>query len=76
MKTKLEDLRVAVIPTEADHEVTLDSTVDEILNCKYLVLYELIDYFVAQNNSDFDLWNWTFLIDIKNRVNLTKTNYL
>lgn len=67
MKTDLKNLRVAVIPTETDNNINQNSLIDEILNCKELQLYELKDYFRAQNNDETDLLHWSFLIDIKKK---------
>jgi hypothetical protein len=73
MNTDLKDLRVAVVPTETGNGINQDSSVEEILACEETDLISLTDYFKAQNDEMLGL-HWSFLIDIKNNVDLTGTN--
>jgi len=74
MNPDLKNLRVAVIPTETGNGIDQSSSVEEILECDELVLCPLTDYFQAQNDEEFDLLHWSFLIDIEKKENLTGTN--
>ena len=71
---KLENLRVAVVPTETDNCIDQSSTVEEILACDETELYSVSDYFKAQNDSDFDMLHWSFLIDISDKTDWTGAN--
>jgi hypothetical protein len=74
MKNNLKDLRVAVVPTETDNDITQASSVDEILACNETKLYYLPDYFQAQNDEEVPLLHWSFLINIKTKDELTGLN--
>jgi len=67
----MKDFRVAVVPTETGNNINQNSTVEEILACPETVLWQVPDYFQAQNDEDLDLLHWSFLIDIEKKINLT-----
>lgn len=69
----VNNLRVAVIPTEKDNSITTSSSIEEILACDDLMLYTITDYFVAQNNEELPI-HFSFLIDIKTKTNWTGVN--
>jgi len=64
------NLRIAVVPTETYNGIDQNSTGEEILNCDETILYKIHNYCQAQNDEDFDLLHWTFLIDIMTKENL------
>ncbi len=70
----IENLRVAVVPTETGNGIDQSSTVEQILACEETVLYPITDYFKAQNDEEIDLLHWSFLIDITNNTDLTGSN--
>lgn len=74
MNPKIENLRVAVVPTETDNGIDQSSTVEEILACEETVLYSVTDYFKAQNDEAIDLLHWSFLIDISDKTDWTGCN--
>ena len=75
MNTKnLKNLRVAVVPTETNNNIDQNSTVEEILACDETVLVPITDYFKGQNDEEFDVLHWSFLIDIVNKIDLTGCN--
>ena len=67
----IKNLRVAVIPTESDKNINQGSTVKAILECTETRLYQLPDYFQAQNDEELPTMYWSFLIDMENKVDLT-----
>ena len=69
----IANLRVAVVPTESDNDITQQSNVDEILDCEETTLYPITDYFKAQNDEELPM-HWSFLIDIETRDDLTGCN--
>jgi succinate dehydrogenase flavin-adding protein (antitoxin of CptAB toxin-antitoxin module) len=69
----IENLRVAVVPTEADNNIDQSSSVEEILACPDTTLYPITDYFKAQNDEEFPI-HWSFLIDMVNNVDITGSN--
>ena len=71
MKVDLENLRVAVVPTETSNGIDQRSTVEEILACEETRIFNVPDYFQAQNDCDIDLLHWSFLIDISTNTNVT-----
>jgi hypothetical protein len=73
MNPDIKNLRVAVVPTETGNGIDQSSTVEEILACEETDLIPLTDYFKSQNDEQLGL-HWSFLIDIKNKVDLTGTN--
>jgi hypothetical protein len=73
-KPLIKNLRVAVVPTETGNNIDQSSTVEEILACNETVLYPLADYFKSQNDEEIDLLHWSFLIDIKNKIDWTGCN--
>jgi hypothetical protein len=68
MDTK--DLRIVVIPTETNNDIDQNSTVEEILTCDERDIYTISNYCQDQNDEN-TCYGWTFLIDIKNKINLT-----
>ena len=68
MDTK--DLRIVVIATEVGNHIYPDSPVDDILDCEDRDVYTISEYCQAQND-EHTCYGWTFLIDIKQKINLT-----
>lgn len=63
----LNKFKVAVIPTEGtDNDINQTSTVDEIMNCKDLIIYDLPDYFQAQNDNELPI-HFSFLINVEKK---------
>lgn len=67
---RVDNLRIVVVPTETFNDINQESSVDEILSCEEADIYEIGDYCQAQNNEEI-CYGWTFLIDIKNKINYT-----
>jgi hypothetical protein len=72
MKRDLNNLRVAVVPTETGNDINQESPIKKILACKETQFFTLPEYFNAQNNEDIDLLHFSFLVDIKTKENLTR----
>jgi hypothetical protein len=71
---KLENLRVAVVPTETGNGIDQSSTVQEIINCPDTRWFSVPDYFQAQNDEELDLLHWSFLIDYKTKEHCNGMN--
>ena len=67
----MKNLRIAVVPTETNNHIDQSSSVEKILACLETELYTIGDYCQAQNDEEIPLMNWTFLIDIEAKRNLT-----
>lgn len=69
----IENLRVAVVPSETGNDIDQRSSVEDILACEETKLYPVTDYFQAQNNEELPM-HWSFLIDITNNIEWTGAN--
>ena len=66
----IDNLKIVVIPTETDNYITQYSSVEVILSCEEKIIYSISEYLIAQNNDTLPI-HFSFLIDMKNRINLT-----
>jgi len=66
----MENLIVAVVPTETGNDLNQNSTVEEILACDETILYPLTSYFKAQNDEMLGL-HWSFLLDYEKKIKLS-----
>lgn len=67
-QTKMDNLKVAVIPTETDNELTPNDPIEKILAHKEVVVYSLELYFHKQNEMELPmhysvLFNMDFVSD-------------
>lgn len=70
---KIEDLRVAVVPTETNNFIDQNSSVEQILACSETILYPFTDYFKAQNDEELPI-HWSFIIDMSKKTDWTGCN--
>ena len=70
MIMNIDNLKIVVIPTETDNYITQYSSVEVILSCEEKIIYSISEYLIAQNNDTLPI-HFSFLIDMKNRINLT-----
>ena len=70
----MKNLRVVVIPTETGNDISQSSSYEEITECAEASIYSVADYFQAQNDEELPSLHWSFLVNIKKKVDITGTN--
>ena len=66
----MENLRVIVIPSETENEITPSSSYESIMNCDEKEIYKLPNFFDELNRYEVNL-SWCFLVDIEKKIKLS-----